>query len=416
MARYLDVHPHDPQPRSIRQTVETLRSGGLIAYPTDSGYALGAALGNQEAKDRIRDLRRLDDKHHYPLVCRVFAQLGQFVLLDNDAFRAIKGVTPGPYTFILKGTREVPRRLLHPKKKTVGVRIPDNRVVQALLAELGEPMLSSTLILPGESEPMTEGWLVKEELDHQVDVVLDSGECGSEPTTVIDYSEDLPVVVRIGAGDPGRTVTEADNVLFTTLTMNTQPLHLDAAESESQPPFHARLVNSMFTLSTLVGLSVAQLTQGTIVANLGFSAIAFPKPVFHGDTLYAETLVADKRASSSRPGEGIVTLAHTARNQHGEVVATATRQTLVPPRARTRGRARRGGGRDVCSDRRAGLALLPGGSSGAVCQGAGALGPGAAGSRRCGRTLGQSRGPRLRAPLGPRLVTNDRADQRRRHR
>jgi acyl dehydratase len=128
---------------------------------------------------------------------------------------------------------------------------------------------------------------------------------------------------------PGRTVTEADNVLFTTLTMNTQPLHLDAAESESQPPFHARLVNSMFTLSTLVGLSVAQLTQGTIVANLGFSAIAFPKPVFHGDTLYAETLVADKRASSSRPGEGIVTLAHTARNQHGEVVATATRQTLV---------------------------------------------------------------------------------------
>jgi tRNA threonylcarbamoyl adenosine modification protein (Sua5/YciO/YrdC/YwlC family) len=204
MARYLDVHPHDPQPRSIRQTVETLRSGGLIAYPTDSGYALGAALGNQEAKDRIRDLRRLDDKHHYTLVCRDFAQLGQFVLLDNDAFRAIKGVTPGPYTFILKGTREVPRRLLHPKKKTVGVRIPDNRVVQALLAELGEPMLSSTLILPGESEPMTEGWLVKEELDHQVDVVLDSGECGSEPTTVIDYSEDLPVVVRIGAGDPSR--------------------------------------------------------------------------------------------------------------------------------------------------------------------------------------------------------------------
>lgn len=204
MARYLDVHPHDPQPRSIRQAVETLRSGGLIAYPTDSGYALGAALGNQEAKDRIRDLRRLDDKHHYTLVCRDFAQLGQFVLLDNDAFRAIKGVTPGPYTFILKGTREVPRRLLHPKKKTVGVRIPDNRVVQALLAELGEPMLSSTLILPGESEPMTEGWLVKEELDHQVDVVIDSGECGSEPTTVIDYSEDLPVVVRIGAGDPSR--------------------------------------------------------------------------------------------------------------------------------------------------------------------------------------------------------------------
>ncbi|MEI2775592.1 MAG: MaoC family dehydratase [Tetrasphaera sp.] len=128
---------------------------------------------------------------------------------------------------------------------------------------------------------------------------------------------------------PGRTVTEADNVLFTTLTMNTQPLHLDAAESEAQGPFHSRLVNSMFTLSTLVGLSVAQLTQGTIVANLGFSAIAFPKPVFHGDTLYAETLVSDKRASAKRPGEGIVSLDHTARNQHGDVVATASRQTLV---------------------------------------------------------------------------------------
>lgn len=204
MARYLDVHPVDPQPRAIAQTVAVLREGGLVAYPTDSGYALGALMGNQEAKDRIRDIRRLDDKHHYTLVCRDFAQLGQLVHVDNAVFRAVKASTPGSYTFILPATGEVPRRLLHPRKKTVGVRIPEHPVVRALLAELGEPLLSSTLILPGETEPLTDGWDVKERLDHVVDVVLDSGECGTEPTTVVDLSGGGVEVLRVGAGDPSR--------------------------------------------------------------------------------------------------------------------------------------------------------------------------------------------------------------------
>ena len=204
MATYLDVHPVDPQPRAIRTAVDRLRDGALIAYPTDSGYALGAMLGNQAAKDRIMTIRHLDDKHHFTLICRDFAQLGQFVIIDNAVFRAIKAATPGPYTFILPATKEVPRRLMHPKKKTVGVRIPEHPVVRELLAELGEPLLSSTLILPGESEPMTDGWTVKDTLDHQVDVVLDPGECGTEPTTVVDFSDGQAEVVRIGAGDAGR--------------------------------------------------------------------------------------------------------------------------------------------------------------------------------------------------------------------
>ncbi len=204
MARYFDVHPQDPQPRAIGQVVEMVRAGGLIAYPTDSCFALGCALGNQEGKDRIAQIRRLDDKHHYTLLCRDFAQLGQLVHIDNAVFRAIKAATPGSYTFILPATKEVPRRLLHPKKKTVGVRIPDHPVAQALLAGLGEPMLSSTLLMPGEEEPMTDGWLIKETLDHQVDAVIDSGECGLEPTTVVDFSGPVPEVVRRGMGDPSR--------------------------------------------------------------------------------------------------------------------------------------------------------------------------------------------------------------------
>lgn len=204
MARYYDVHPENPQRRSINQVVDLVRDGGLIAYPTDSCFALGCQLGNKEGLDRIRTIRHLDDRHHFTLMCADFAQLGQFVQISNAVFRAVKASTPGSYTFILPATKEVPRRLLHPKKKTVGVRIPEHATTQALLAELGEPMLSSTLLLPDHSEPMTQGWEIKEELDHLVDAVIDSGDCGVEPTTVVDLSGDEPEIIRNGAGDPSR--------------------------------------------------------------------------------------------------------------------------------------------------------------------------------------------------------------------
>lgn len=206
MARFIDIHPENPQQRSVDQAVAVLNDGGLVAIPTDSGYALAAQLGNKDALDRIRSIRRLDDKHHFTLVCKDFAQLGQFVHVDNAIFRAVKNATPGPYTFILPATREVPRRLLHPKKKTVGARIPDHAVVQALLDALGEPILTSTLILPGETEAMTEGWLVQEALEHEVDAIVESGEVAADPTTVIDFVDGVPEVVREGAGDVSRFV------------------------------------------------------------------------------------------------------------------------------------------------------------------------------------------------------------------
>lgn len=204
MARYFDVHPDNPQPRIIGQVVDLLRRDGLIAYPTDSCFALGSQLGNKDGMDRIREIRHLDSGHHFTLVCRDFAQLGQFVQLDNAVFRAVKAATPGQYTFILPATKEVPRRLLHPRKRTVGVRIPDHPVTRALLDELGEPLLSSTLLLPGDDEPLTQGWEIKERLDHAVDAVVDAGDCGTEPTTVVDFSEGEPEIVRVGAGDPER--------------------------------------------------------------------------------------------------------------------------------------------------------------------------------------------------------------------
>ncbi|MEV8067951.1 L-threonylcarbamoyladenylate synthase [Streptomyces sp. NPDC085995] len=204
MAKYFDVHPDNPQPRALRQVADSLREGALIAYPTDSCYALGCRLGSRDGVERIRAIRRLDDRHHFTLVCEDFAQLGQFVRIDNDVFRAIKASTPGRYTFILPATREVPRMLQHPKKKTVGVRIPDHAVARALVAELGEPLLSSTLLLPGEDEPMTQGWEIKDRLDHVLDAVVDSGDCGTEPTTVVDFSGGEAEIVRRGAGDTSR--------------------------------------------------------------------------------------------------------------------------------------------------------------------------------------------------------------------
>ncbi len=202
MARYFDVHPDNPQPRAIGQVVALINEGGLIAYPTDSCYALGCKVGNRDGIERIRDIRKLDDKHHFTLVCQDFAQLGQYVQISNSVFRLVKATTPGSYTFILPATREVPRQLAHPKKRTIGVRIPQHAVTQAIVAELGEPLVSSTLLLPGEAEPLTEGWEIKERLDHQVDAVVDAGECGTVPTTVIDLSEDEPQILRVGAGDP----------------------------------------------------------------------------------------------------------------------------------------------------------------------------------------------------------------------
>src|SRR6201994_2929475 len=196
MAKYFDVPPDNPQPRSISQIADAVRSGSLIAYPTDSCYALGCQLGSRDGMDRIREIRHLDDRHHFTLMCRDFAQMGQFVQINNALFRSLKAATPGPYTFILPATKEVPRRLMHPKKKTVGVRIPDHVVTQALLAEMGEPIVSSTLLLPDQEEPMTQGWEIKERLDHVVDAVLDSGDCGTDPTTVIDFSDGEPEIIR----------------------------------------------------------------------------------------------------------------------------------------------------------------------------------------------------------------------------
>lgn len=202
MAKYFDVHPANPQQRALNQVRDILLDGGLIAYPTDSAFALGTTLGNRDGLERIKRLRQLDDHHHFTLVVDEFAHLGEYVQMDNWVFRAVKAATPGQYTFILPATKEIPRAMAHPRKRTVGVRIPDHVTARALLRTLGQPIVSSTLILPGEEEPMSDGWTIKDTLDNELDAVLDSGDAGIDPTTVVDLSGDEPEVLRVGAGDP----------------------------------------------------------------------------------------------------------------------------------------------------------------------------------------------------------------------
>lgn len=206
MARFITIHPETPQPRLIDQVVERLRSGELIAYPTDSGYALGCALGAHEALENIRTIRHVGKDHHFTVMCSQFAQLGKYVRISNSHFRALKAHTPGPYTFILPATKELPRRMLHPKKHTIGVRIPEHAVARAIIDALGEPLVSSSLIMPGETEPLTEGWVVDDRIGHLIPAVVDADVTGSLPTSVIDLTGSSPVVAREGAGDVGAFV------------------------------------------------------------------------------------------------------------------------------------------------------------------------------------------------------------------
>ncbi|KAF0814346.1 Threonylcarbamoyl-AMP synthase [Andreprevotia sp. IGB-42] len=200
MSQFFAIHPETPQARLIKQAVEIIRKGGLVVYPTDSCYALGCQLDNKDALERIKRIRKLDDKHHFTLVCHDLSQLGQYAQVDNRTYRMLKAATPGSYTFILRATKDVPRRVWHPKKQTVGLRVPDHPVVLALLEELGEPLLSSTLLLPDETDPLTDAWSIRERLEHEVDLVIDGGFCGVDPTTVVDLSEDYPHVLRQGCG------------------------------------------------------------------------------------------------------------------------------------------------------------------------------------------------------------------------
>lgn len=200
MAEYLEIHPQNPQPRLIQQAVKIVRDGGVIVYPTDASYALGAQIGDKQAMDKIRRIRRLDDNHNFTLLCTDLSQVSIFTKIGNDAHRLIKSLTPGPFTFLLDATREVPRRLQHPKKKTIGVRITDNKIARALLEELGEPLLSSTMILPGEEEPMADPYDIRERLDRELDLVIDGGIIDYKPTTIIACTDNVIEIVRQGVG------------------------------------------------------------------------------------------------------------------------------------------------------------------------------------------------------------------------
>ena len=200
MAQFFAIHPENPQERLVKQAAEIVRQGGVIVYPTDSCYALGCQMGNKEAMERILAIRKIDLKHHLTLMCADLSELGTYAKVDNSQFRQLKAATPGAYTFILPATKEVPNRTLHPKRKTIGLRVPDNKIALALLAELGEPMLSCTLMLPEETEPQTDPYEIRNLLEHAVDLIIDGGWCGTEPTTVIDMTDGTELI-RQGAGD-----------------------------------------------------------------------------------------------------------------------------------------------------------------------------------------------------------------------
>ncbi|WP_341937014.1 L-threonylcarbamoyladenylate synthase [Marinimicrobium sp. C2-29] len=208
MAQFFQIHPDNPQDRLIRQAVDIVRKGGIIAYPTDSAYALGCHIGDKMALDRIRLMRRLDKHHNFTLMCRDLSELATFARVDNQVFRLLKNHTPGPFTFILPGTSEVPRRLMHPKRKTIGLRVPDNRIALALMEELREPLMTSSLLLPGDTLPISDPIDIRERLEHQIELVIDGGNCGLEPTTVVDLTGDVPVVTRQGKGDASAFVPD----------------------------------------------------------------------------------------------------------------------------------------------------------------------------------------------------------------
>lgn len=201
MAQYFSIHTENPHSRLIKQAVNIVHNGGVIVYPTDSSYALGCQIGDKTAMTRIRAIRQVDDKHHFTLVCRNLAEISLYARVDNTQYRLLKANTPGSYTFILQATREVPRRLQHPKRNTIGLRVPDHPVALALLEEMDEPLLSSTLIMPGDEFPLNDAEEIRERLEHQVDLVMDAGSCGLEMTTVIDLTDDVPALVRKGKGN-----------------------------------------------------------------------------------------------------------------------------------------------------------------------------------------------------------------------
>ncbi len=201
MSQYFDIHPETPQPRLIQQSVNIIRNGGVVVYQTDSAYAIGCQLGDKKGVDRIRQIRQLDKHHNFTLMCRSLAELGTYAKVDNPDFRLLKANTPGPYTFILEATSEVPRRLMHPKRKTIGLRVPENPIALALLEELGEPLMSVTLIMPGDELPLTDPYEIRDLLEKRVDLIIDGGYCGLEPTTIVDFTAEVPALVRQGKGD-----------------------------------------------------------------------------------------------------------------------------------------------------------------------------------------------------------------------